>query len=160
MWKLNVAEGGSPWLRTLNCHIGRQLWDFEPNLGSPEDLAEIEKFRAEFHNNRFETKHSSDLLMRYQFSKENPLGAILPQVQVKDIGDVIVLSITGALNAVLSEEHKREICRYLYNHQNCDGANGGEGAMEKGCKWILDHGSATAITTWGKMWLSVLGVFD
>lgn len=34
-------------------------------------------------------------------------------------------------------------------------ANGGEGAMEKGLKWILDHGGATAITSWGKMWLSV-----
>ncbi|WMV25838.1 hypothetical protein MTR67_019223 [Solanum verrucosum] len=103
-------------------------------------------------------------------------------------GLVIVLSITGALNAVLSKEHIREICRYIYNHQNCDsgwglhieshstmfgsvmsyvtlrllgeGANGGEGAMEKGRKWILDHGSATAIASWGKMWLSVLGVFD
>lgn len=30
---------------------------------------------------------------------------------------VISLSITGALNAVLSEEHKKEMCRYLYNHQ-------------------------------------------
>lgn len=30
---------------------------------------------------------------------------------------VITLSITGALNAVLSEEHKKEMCRYLYNHQ-------------------------------------------
>lgn len=36
-----------------------------------------------------------------------------------------------------------------------EGTNGGEGAMEKGRKWILDHGSATAITSWGKMWLSV-----
>ncbi|KAH0684699.1 hypothetical protein KY290_023414 [Solanum tuberosum] len=229
MWKLKVAEGGSPWLRTLNGHIGRQVWEFDPNLGSPKDLEEIEKFRAEFYKNRFETKHSSDLLMRYQFSKENPVGTILPRVQVKDIGDitednvattlrraisfystlqahdghwaadcggpmfllpglVIALSVTGALNAVLSEEHKREICRYLYNHQNCDGgwglhieshstmfgsvlsyvtlrllgekANGGEGAMEKGRKWILDHGTATAITSWGKMWLSVLGLFD
>lgn len=30
---------------------------------------------------------------------------------------VIVLSITGALNVVLTEEHRKEICRYLYNHQ-------------------------------------------
>lgn len=30
---------------------------------------------------------------------------------------VITLSITGAINAILSKEHKREICRYLYNHQ-------------------------------------------
>ena len=32
---------------------------------------------------------------------------------------IITLSITGALNAILSEEHKREMCRYLYNHQAC-----------------------------------------
>ena len=36
-----------------------------------------------------------------------------------------------------------------------EGAFGVEGAMEKGQKWILDHGGATAITSWGKMWLSV-----
>lgn len=36
-----------------------------------------------------------------------------------------------------------------------EGANDGEGAMEKGRTWILDHGGATAITSWGKMWLSV-----
>ncbi|XP_076940449.1 cycloartenol synthase-like [Bidens hawaiensis] len=103
-------------------------------------------------------------------------------------GLVITLTVTGALNAVLSKEHKREMCCYLYNHQNIDGgwglhieghstmfgsalnyvtlrllgegANDGEGAMEKGRKWILDHGGATYITSWGKFWLSVLGVFE
>ncbi|KAI3499676.1 hypothetical protein L1887_35481 [Cichorium endivia] len=103
-------------------------------------------------------------------------------------GLVITLTITGALNAVLSKEHKREMCRYLYNHQNRDGGwglhieghstmfgsalnyvtlrllgegpNDGEGAMEKGRTWILDHGGATSITSWGKFWLSVLGVFE
>lgn len=30
---------------------------------------------------------------------------------------VITLSITGALNAVFTEEHKKEIRRYIYNHQ-------------------------------------------
>ncbi|KAK6147502.1 hypothetical protein DH2020_018414 [Rehmannia glutinosa] len=103
-------------------------------------------------------------------------------------GLVICLSITGALNAILSKEHRREICRYLYNHQNRDGGwglhiegpstmfgsvltyvtlrllgegpNDGDGAMEKGRDWILDHGGATAITSWGKMWLSVLGAFE
>lgn len=30
---------------------------------------------------------------------------------------VIALSVTGALNTAFSEEHKREIRRYLYNHQ-------------------------------------------
>ncbi|XP_034696745.1 cycloartenol synthase-like [Vitis riparia] len=80
------------------------------------------------------------------------------------------------------------MCRYLFNHQNEDGGwglhiegpstmfgtvlsyvtlrllgeggFGAEGAMEKGRKWILDHGGATAITSWGKMWLSVLGAYE
>ncbi|KAL3371286.1 hypothetical protein AABB24_008027 [Solanum stoloniferum] len=229
MWKLKVAEGGSPWLRTTNNHVGREVWEFEPDLGSPEDRAEIEKFREHFTKHRLEQKHSADLLMRYQLSKENQGISILPQVKIHDnevitedsvattlrralsfystlqnhdghwAGDyggpmflmpgmIIALSITGALNAVFSSEHKREMIRYLYNHQNSDGgwglhieshstmfgsalsyvtlrllgegANDGDGAMEKGRKWILDHGSATAITSWGKMWLSVLGVFD
>nr|AGK62447.1 cycloartenol synthase [Panax quinquefolius] len=229
MWKLKIAEGGNPWLRTLNDHVGRQIWEFDPNIGSPEELAEIEKVRENFRDHRFEKKHSADLLMRIQFANENPGSVVLPQVKVNDGEDiledkvtvtlkramsfystlqahdghwpgdyggpmflmpglVITLSITGALNAVLSKEHKREICRYLYNHQNRDGgwglhiegpstmfgtvlnyvtlrllgegANDGQGAMEKGRQWILDHGSATAITSWGKMWLSVLGVFE
>lgn len=36
-----------------------------------------------------------------------------------------------------------------------EGANDGQGAMEKGRQWILDHGGATSITSWGKMWLTV-----
>ncbi|KAM3733097.1 hypothetical protein ACB098_11G109500 [Castanea mollissima] len=32
--------------------------------------------------------------------------------------------------------------------------------MEQAQKWILDHSGATAITSWGKMWLSVLGVYE
>ncbi|KDP27754.1 hypothetical protein JCGZ_19783 [Jatropha curcas] len=230
MWRLKIAEGGgTSWLRTNNDHYGRQVWEFDPKLGSPEELLEIENARQNFSKNRFDKKHSSDLLMRIQFGKENPLGAVLPQVKLNDTQDVteeavtttlkralnfystiqaydghwpgdyggpmflmpglvITLSVTGALNAVLSEEHKREMCRYLYNHQNRDGgwglhiegpstmfgsvlnyvtlrllgegANDGEGAMERGRNWILDHGGATAITSWGKMWLSVLGAFE
>lgn len=36
-----------------------------------------------------------------------------------------------------------------------EGAADGVGATEKAQAWILDHGGATAITSWGKMWLSV-----
>ncbi|KAK1361098.1 Terpene cyclase/mutase family member [Heracleum sosnowskyi] len=230
MWKLKIAEGASsPWLRSLNNHVGRQIWEFDPKLGSPEELAEIEKVREAFRENRFTKKHSSDLIMRIQFAKENQDSVVLPRVNIKDTEDVsednvtatlkralrfhstlqasdghwpgdyggpmfllpglvITLSITGALNAILSKEHKQEMCRYLYNHQNSDGgwglhiegastmfgtaltyvtlrllgegANDGQGAMEKGRQWILDHGGATSITSWGKMWLTVLGVFE
>ncbi|GJW27641.1 cycloartenol synthase, partial [Tanacetum coccineum] len=42
-----------------------------------------------------------------------------------------------------------------------EGANDGEWAMEKGRKWILDHGGATAITSWGNSLLKpVLGAFE
>lgn len=104
-------------------------------------------------------------------------------------GMVIALYATGSLNAVLSEAHQKEMCRYLFNHQNKDGGWGlhieghstmfgsvltyvtlrllGEGvdggedsAMEKGRSWILEHGGATAIPSWGKFWLSVLGAFE
>ncbi|RVW42851.1 Cycloartenol Synthase [Vitis vinifera] len=115
-------------------------------------------------------------------------------------GLVITLYITGALNVVLSIEHQREMCRYLFNHsgkiiflyfgtlKNEDGGwglhiegpstmfgtvlsyvtlrllgegrFGAEGVMEKGRKWILDHGGATAITSWGKMWLFLLGAYE
>jgi len=37
-----------------------------------------------------------------------------------------------------------------------EGPDSGDGAMEKGRNWILDHGGATFITSWGKFWLSVV----
>ncbi|XP_027337244.1 cycloartenol synthase-like [Abrus precatorius] len=229
MWKLKIAEGESPWLWTLNNHFGRQVWEFDPKLGTPQDFLEIENARQNFYNNRFTKKHSSDLLMRMQFAKENPLHQVLPKIVVKDIEDVteevvtrtlrralsfhstlqshdghwpgdyggpmflmpglvIALYITGALNDVLTEEHRKEMCRYLYNHRNKDGGwglhiegpstmfgsvlcyvalrllgqgpNDREGEMEKARDWIQGHGGATYITSWGKMWLSVLGVYE
>lgn len=66
MWKLKVSEGDDPWLTSVNNHSGRQYWEFDPNLGTPEEQAAIEKIREEFHNNRYNIKHSSDLLMRLQ----------------------------------------------------------------------------------------------
>ncbi|KAJ8450295.1 hypothetical protein Cgig2_004752 [Carnegiea gigantea] len=219
MWKLKIAEGDSPWLRTTNNHVGRQIWEFDPNLGTLEEIRAVEEARENFRRHRFEQKHSSDLLMRMQFARENPCNVVLPQVKVKDESDisdeivantlrralnyhstlqahdghwpgdyggpmflmpglVIALSVSGALNAVLTKEHQREICCYLYNHQNRDGGWGlhieghstmfgtaltyvtlrllgegpddGDGAMEKGRKWILEHGSATAITSYSE----------
>jgi hypothetical protein len=37
-----------------------------------------------------------------------------------------------------------------------EGTDSGDGgAMEKARNWILDHGGATHLTSWGKFWLSV-----
>ncbi|KAG0473961.1 hypothetical protein HPP92_015818 [Vanilla planifolia] len=229
MWKLKIAECGSPWLRTVNGHVGREVWEFDPELGTAEEIADIEKAREAFRQNRFHMKHSADIPMRLQFAKENPIEVNHPHAKLEEHEDVteeavlntlrrvisclstlqahdghwsgdyggpmflmpglvITLSVTGALNTVLSSEHQKEMRRYLYNHQNKDGGWGlhieghstmfgsvlnyitlrllgegpedGAGAMQQGRKWILDHGGATHITSWGKFWLSILGVFE
>ncbi|XP_027065232.2 lupeol synthase-like [Coffea arabica] len=230
MWKLKVAEGG-PWLTTTNGHVGRQHWEFDPEAGSPEERAQVEKIRQEFKKNRFQKKQSSDLLLRMQLRKENSCCPTIPRaIGVEEIADVtgeavtttlrlginfystmqaddghwpaesagplfflpplvIALYVTGELNAILSIEHKKEIIRYIFNHQNEDGGWGihieghstifgsvlsyitlrllGEGpedgedmAVARGRKWILDHGGAVGIPSWGKLWLTVLGVYE
>ncbi|KAL3643641.1 hypothetical protein CASFOL_014456 [Castilleja foliolosa] len=101
---------------------------------------------------------------------------------------IIALYISGAINTILTPEHKREMIRYIYNHQNEDGGWGfyieghstmigsalsyvtlrllgegpddGNGAIARGRKWILDHGGATGIPSWGKTYFSVLGVYE
>lgn len=41
-----------------------------------------------------------------------------------------------------------------------EGMDEGDGAMSKARTWILDHGGATYIPSWGKCFLSVLGVYE
>ncbi|KAL6013260.1 hypothetical protein ACLOJK_003752 [Asimina triloba] len=258
MWKLKIAEGKDSWLKSGNNFTGRQVWEFDPNLGSPEERNAVDRARQEYTTNRFHVKYTADLLMRMQrdervicisamrfdmfaliptkftltraphimFARENPCEVKLPPVKLEEgesiteeavirtlrraidfystiqahdghwpndyggssfllPGLVIGLHIVGALNTVLSAEHQRELQRYIYNHQNADGgwglhteghsimfctalfyvalrllgedADGGEdGAMMKARKWVLDRGGATAIPSWGKMWLSVM----
>uniref|UniRef100_A0A453N9Q0 Terpene cyclase/mutase family member n=1 Tax=Aegilops tauschii subsp. strangulata TaxID=200361 RepID=A0A453N9Q0_AEGTS len=102
-------------------------------------------------------------------------------------GLIFALYVTRSLNTVVTAEHRREICRYIYNHQNEDGGWGtlilgsssmfgtcsnyitlrllgeeldGNEVLAKGRGWILSHGSATLVPQWGKIWLSILGVYD
>ena len=68
MWRLKLSEGNETWLRSVNNHVGRQFWKFDPNHGTTEERAQVENARNEFTRNKFQVKHSSDLLMRLQVS--------------------------------------------------------------------------------------------
>lgn len=101
-------------------------------------------------------------------------------------GLVIGLYTTGGLNSVLSPHHQSEIVRYLKNHQREDGGYGlhieGHSTMfgtalsyvtmrllgvdpddpviVKSREWMHDRGGADSITSWGKFWLAMLGVYS
>eukprot|EP00198_Chlamydomonas_reinhardtii_P000539 XP_001689874.1 cycloartenol synthase [Chlamydomonas reinhardtii] len=101
-------------------------------------------------------------------------------------GLVITLYTCGALDQIFSPAHKKEALRYLHNHQNEDGGFGlhieggstmfgtglnyvmarllGLAAEEPLCvkarEWMHARGGATYITSWGKFWLAVLGVYS
>ncbi|CAN1748565.1 Cycloartenol synthase [Linum perenne] len=71
MWRLKLSEGG-PFLKSCNNHVGRQFWEFDSDLGTHEERAQIDEARLRYTQNRFQAKQSSDLLMRLQFARENP----------------------------------------------------------------------------------------
>ncbi|XP_059446573.1 beta-amyrin synthase-like isoform X1 [Corylus avellana] len=231
MWRLKIAEGGKdPYIFSTNNFVGRQIWEFDPHAGTPQERAQVEEARQNFYNNRFHVKPSSDLLWRMQFLKEKNFKQKIPQEKVEDGEEithekatatlrraahffsalqasdghwpaefggvlfflpplVMCLYITGHLNIVFPAEHQKEILRHIYYHQNEDGGwglhieghsimfstvlsyicmrmlgEGPDGGQDNACararKWILDHGGVTHIPSWGKTWLSILGVFE
>ncbi|KAB1212060.1 Cycloartenol Synthase [Morella rubra] len=103
MWKLKLSEGdgSTSWLKSVNNHIGRQYWEFDPNLGTPEELAEVENARDAFKKNRFEAKQSSDLLMRLQLAKDNPCQIKLPEVKVRSEEDITEEGVATVLRRAL-----------------------------------------------------------
>ncbi|XP_048233506.1 lupeol synthase-like isoform X2 [Ricinus communis] len=231
MWRLKIAErGNDPYIYSSNNYLGRQIWEFDPEAGTPEEQAEVEDARQNFWKNRFQVKPSSDLLWQFQALREKKFKQTIPKVQVENGEEItyetttaalrrivnlftalqasdghwpatnsgtlfflppliFVLYITGYLNAVITEEHRRQILHYMYCHQNEDGGwglhieghsimfctvlnylcmrmlgEGPDGGEENSCErarmWILDHGTAIAIPSWGKIWLSILGLYD
>nr|DAD46261.1 TPA_asm: hypothetical protein HUJ06_004491 [Nelumbo nucifera] len=80
MWKLKIAQGGGPYIYSTNNYIGRQIWEFDPNYGTPEEIAQVEQARQEFWNNRFKVKPGGDVLLRlqviglYEWEGNNPMA--------------------------------------------------------------------------------------
>jgi len=53
MWRLKIAKGGEdPYIYSRNNFVGRQIWKFDPEAGSPHERAEVEQARLNFYNNR------------------------------------------------------------------------------------------------------------
>ncbi|KAA8528201.1 hypothetical protein F0562_035548 [Nyssa sinensis] len=220
MWRLKFADNNG----------GRQAWEFDPDYGTPEELAEVERARQSFTQNRFQYKCSSDFLLRLQLLNENGFRQTIPPVRIRYNEDVTYTAVTATLkrgirfysamqasdgywpaeNAVplyflpqlvmclyitkkldskFPPRHRTEILRYICNHQNKDGGwglhiegnstmfstslnyicmrllgeepDGGQNnAVKRAREWIHDHGGVTAIPSWGKTWLSILGVYD
>ncbi|KAL1815652.1 hypothetical protein ACET3Z_018226 [Daucus carota] len=232
MWRLKIAVGSEndKYLYSTNNYVGRQIWEFDPSYGSPEEKAEVEEARNHFWRNRYKVKPSGDVLWQMQFLREKGFVQNIEAVKIADGEDisyekvtatvrraahyfaalqasdghwpaenagplfflpplVMCLYITGHLNIMFPAPHREEILRYLYCHQNEDGGWGlhieghstmfctalsyicmrildqePDGGVNNACsrarKWILDHGSVTHMPSWGKTWLSILGVYE
>ena len=81
MWRLRCAspyagagdEGDADGaLVTMNAHVGRQVWVWDANAGTPEERVAAEAARKAFADRRHEVKHSADELMRLQRAKGAP----------------------------------------------------------------------------------------
>ena len=67
MWRLKVADGGNdPYIYNTNNFVGRQIWEFDLDYGTPEEQAEVKAAHENFWKNRFPVKPSCDILWRMQ----------------------------------------------------------------------------------------------
>uniref|UniRef100_A0A0E0MER0 Terpene cyclase/mutase family member n=1 Tax=Oryza punctata TaxID=4537 RepID=A0A0E0MER0_ORYPU len=118
MWRLKIGQGaGNPLLRSPNGFVGRETWEFDPDAGSPEERAEVERLRHDFTRNRLTCRECDDLLMRrqertelfylggcyiYMYAKQNNVYTNIQINKLKDSSEVteevLLTSLRRALN--------------------------------------------------------------
>ncbi|KMT17651.1 hypothetical protein BVRB_2g035990 [Beta vulgaris subsp. vulgaris] len=102
MWKLKIAEGKDPWLESVNHFIGRQHWEFDPEAGTPEERAEVERAREEFKRNRSKTRQSADLLVKMQMRKENPSLRMPQGIRLKEEEEITEEAVSTTLKRAIN----------------------------------------------------------
>ncbi|CAE6005105.1 unnamed protein product [Arabidopsis arenosa] len=83
MWRLRIgAEAGQdPHLFSTNNYLGRQIWEFDANAGSVEELAEVEEARRNFTNDRSSFKASA---ISFGVCRERKFKLKIPRVRVEN----------------------------------------------------------------------------
>ncbi|PON60958.1 Terpenoid cyclases/protein prenyltransferase alpha-alpha toroid [Parasponia andersonii] len=70
MWKIKYGTGAEdPYLFSTNNFMGRQIFEFDPNAGTPEERAQVEEARQNFYRNRYQVKPCSDHIWRLQIEE-------------------------------------------------------------------------------------------
>ncbi|KAK2989993.1 hypothetical protein RJ640_009731 [Escallonia rubra] len=102
MWKLKIAEGRGPYLYSTNNFVGRQIWEFDPDAGTPEEREEVEKARELFRKNRRKGVHPcGDMIMRMQLIKESGIDLSIPPARLGEEEEVNHDAVTTAVKKAL-----------------------------------------------------------
>ncbi|KAL3521501.1 hypothetical protein ACH5RR_019650 [Cinchona calisaya] len=103
MWRLKVAESEGNCLTRADDYVGRRYWEFDLEAGTPEERAHVEKLRQHFWRNRFRIKHSANLFMRMQLTKEKYWDNInyVDNIVLKGVHDINEGVVTNSLRRAL-----------------------------------------------------------
>lgn len=106
MWRCATASqaSDSPYLTTLNDHIGRQQWVYDAEGGTTAEHEEVERQRALFSRNRLTQKHASDELYRTACTQKRTRSRLprVPGVGMIDSHNVTDCDLRETLHAASS----------------------------------------------------------